>query len=122
MKNARYLLQFGAALAAYMVVLVVSLWLLSGQPPLPWAIALLPMVPAIGVCWVVVRQLRRVDEMQIKVQLEAIGLAFAATALVTFSYGFLEIVGFPKLSMFLVWPLMAVFWLIGLLISRLRYR
>ena len=122
MKDARYLLRFGAALAAYGFVLVVSLWLLSGQPRLPWAIALMPMVPATGVCWLVVRQLRRVDEMQIKIQLEAIGLAFAATALVTFSYGFLEIVGFPKLSMFLIWPLMAAFWMIGLLISRLRYR
>ena len=39
--------------------------------------------------------------------LESIGLAFAISAALTFSYGFLETAGFPRLSMFTVWIVMA---------------
>lgn len=80
------------------------------------------MIPATVMCWVVLRHLRRVDELQRRVQLEALGLAFAGTALITFSYGFLELIGFPKLSMFAVWPIMAMLWIIGGLLAGRRYR
>jgi len=121
----RYLLEFGAGMAGYGVVLAASIYLLkTGSPDAPMReiLSLLPMLPALAICWAVIRQLRRMDELQRKMQFEALGLAFAATALVTFSYGFLEGVGFPRISMFVVWPVMAVFWLIGTLISHLRYR
>ncbi len=38
-----------------------------------------------------------------KFTLENIALAAALTAGVTFTYGFMETAGFPKLSMFVVW-------------------
>jgi hypothetical protein len=71
--------------------------------------------------WTVVRQLRRLDELQRRIQLDALALAFMVTALVTLSYGFLENVGIPALNMVWVWPLMASVWIIGLLIGRWRY-
>ena len=43
------------------------------------------------------------------------------TALLTFTYGFLETTGFPKLSMFFVWPLMGAFWVIGCVLGLRRY-
>ena len=49
-------------------------------------------------------------------------MAFAGTAVLTFSYGFLENVGFPPLNTFMIWPLMAMLWLLGQGVSRLRYR
>ncbi len=125
MTTRRYLLEFGAGMAAYGFALIATLYLLNVTGPdvaYRPVLSLLPMIPAVAVAWAVVRQLRRLDEMQRLVQFEALGLAFAATALVTVSYGFLEIVGFPKISMFAIWPLMAVFWLIGTTISRWRYR
>jgi hypothetical protein len=85
------------------------------------ATALLPMVPGAGVCWAVLRQLRRMDELQRRLQLEALACAFAGTALITFSYGFLENVGFPRVSMFTVWPLMGTLWIGGLYFCRRRY-
>lgn len=124
MSKHRYLWEFGNAMVAYVVVMVASITLLvtvDAGPILRSLISLLPIIPGLTICWVVVRQLRRVDELQRKIQFEAMGLAFAATAITSFSYGFLENVGFPKLSMFAVWPLMAGFWIIGHIISTRRY-
>lgn len=125
MNTRRYLIEFGAGMAAYAAALVVSLHVLKTNPPpdpLRAALSLLPMVPALAVCRAILRGLRRLDEMQRKIQFEAIALAFLATAVATFSYGFLENVGFPRLSMFAVWPLMATFWVIGVTIGNLRHR
>ncbi|TWF56932.1 hypothetical protein FHW37_102572 [Neorhizobium alkalisoli] len=121
----RYFLEFGACMAAYIIALIASISVLNtidGGPAFRIILSLLPMLPGIAICWVVLRQLRRMDEMQRRMQFEALGLAFAATAVVTFSYGFLEGVGFPKMSMFVIWPVMATFWIIGTIASHLRYR
>lgn len=125
MKISRYLIELGAAFAVYVAALIVSNSLLSTLEPghaLEPFISLLPMVPAAALCWAVIRQVRRADEMQRIIHFEALAIAFAATALSTFSYGFLEGVGFPKLSMFAVWPLMAGFWVVGNVIAHRRYR
>jgi hypothetical protein len=120
----RYLFELALSLIAYAFVLILTLAIMIHYPAAPFwrpLIALLPMLPAACVCWVVLRQLHRMDEMQRRLQLEALSFAFAGTALVTFGYGFLENAGLPRLSMFSVWPLMAVLWILGLLVNRRRY-
>jgi hypothetical protein len=42
--------------------------------------------------------------------------------ILTFSYGFLEGLGYPRLSTFLVWPVLAVLWIAGHALARRRYR
>ena len=124
MKATRYTLELLAALALYATFLVISLKLvphLTRGSAVQAFVSLSPVLPALGVCWAVMRGLRRMDEMQRKIQVEALGVAFAATAIATFSYGFLENVGYPKLSMFTVWPLMALFWVIAGFISSRRH-
>jgi hypothetical protein len=121
----RYIAELSASIAAYVTVLMLSITIQIHAPPAAaWrpAIVLLPMLPAATVCWVVLRQLHRMDELQRRLQFEALAFAFAGTALMTFSYGFLEGAGCPRLSMFTVWPLMAVLWIIGLLINQRRYQ
>ena len=121
----RYLVEFTLGMAGYVVLLVVSLRLLAHgvqDPGLRIAITLMPMLSTIFICRAVMRQLRRMDELQRKIQFDAFALAFIGTALLTFSYGFLENVGFPKLSMFFVWPILAALWVIGTAIGHLRYR
>jgi hypothetical protein len=71
---------------------------------------------------IVLRELRRMDELQRRIQLEALAFSFAGTAIVSFSYGFLEGLGYPRLSMFTVWPLLAVLWVAGLVLARRRYQ
>lgn len=125
MNRRRFILEFSASMIAYMVVLIGSILILNltaiegGWRTL---VALMPMVPGAAVALSVMRQLRSSDELQRQIQLEALSLAFAGTALATFSYGFLESVGYPRLSMFFVWPLMAILWIIGGLISGRRFR
>ena len=50
-----------------------------------------------------VRHFGRIDEYQRMRMLENVALASAVTAGLTFTYGFLETAGYPKLSMFTVW-------------------
>ena len=119
-----YFRELGGSLVAYVVLLVGSILVLKqGAPAAPWRelLALAPMLAGIAICWAIVRELRRMDELQMRIQLEALGFAFAGTALVSFSYGFLEGLDYPRLSMFTLWPLMAVLWVVGLFLARRRY-
>ncbi len=119
----RYLTELFTAISLYVVALIASIWLLQAFPTsslrIPIALAL--MLPAL-LPVVIVRHLRRIDELQRQLQLEALGFAFASTAVVTFGYGFLETVGFPHISSFAVWPIMASFWIIGLWFANRRFR
>ncbi|MGC3494902.1 hypothetical protein ACPTG1_29935, partial [Pseudomonas aeruginosa] len=74
---------------------------------------LLPVPPMVALALLVIRYLRRLEEMARGIHLEALALAFVATALLTFTNGFHETTGFPKLSMFYVWALMGAVWVIA---------
>ncbi len=124
MKSKRYLKELAATFAVYGVLLVGSIELLTHVAvPAPWRdlVALSPMLAGVAMPWVILRELRRMDELQMRIQLEALGFAFAGTALLTFSYGFLEGLGYPRLSMFTVWPVMAALWIVGFVLARRRY-
>ncbi len=123
MSSRSYAKEFSLAMGTYMVTLFLSIWLINTAPTAPWrfAIALLPMIPAIGVLVAVLRQLRRMDELQRQIQFEALAFAFAGTALLTFGYGFVENVGLPHISWFWVWPIMAILWIIGTVLATRRY-
>lgn len=122
----RILVQMAAALTVYLSLLVGAVLLLLTYPDAPAALrgvlALCPMVPAVAMCMLVVRQLRTADELQARVQLEGVGFAFAVTAVTTFGYGFLETVGAPHLSWFFVWPFMALMWIVGVQVAKSRYQ
>lgn len=117
-------IQFGFAILAFLMVLVGSVTVVAANPDAAWKvwIALLPAVPGGVVVWLTVRQLGRLDEVQKRTQMQALGLSIAATGLVTFGYGFLESAGMPHMSAVFVLPLMVAFWGLGLLFIALRYR
>ncbi|WP_104910540.1 hypothetical protein [Pseudomonas sp. LG1D9] len=120
----RYFVEFFIALAAYLVAVLVSTHFLADAPEGAGKIslALVPVIPLVAMALVAIRQLGRMDEMGRKIQLEALGIAFICTALITFSYGFLETAGLPRLSMFFVWPVMGGIWAIATVIGARRYR
>lgn len=125
MKKYRSLIEFSASMLLYIVVLICSLNYLKNENisySTQIFVTLFPIIPCILVGWSVLRQLARLDEMQQQIQLQAFALAFVGTALITFSYGFLENIGFPRLSMFFIWPLMAMLWGVGIAIGSWRYR
>jgi hypothetical protein len=119
----RYHLRLAAALGAYAVALVIVVVLLRVLPDSPWrfAVAVLPMVPAVFVAVAVLRYLREADELQRRIQLESLGAAFAMGSLITFGYGFLQLAGAPQVSWFAVWPVYAVCWLVASALNRRRY-
>jgi hypothetical protein len=117
-------IQFGFAILAYLMVLVGSVTVVQANPEVNWKyyVAVLPVIPAGLVIWLTVRALGRLDEVQKRTQMQALGFSMAATGLVTFGYGFLEGVGLPHLNSTFVLPLMAVLWGAGFAGLTLRYR
>jgi hypothetical protein len=119
-----YVIEFGGAMAAYVVVLLVSLELLRAFPHSGWRIplALAPVVPTLFALAAFMRFLGRMDELQRRIQLQAIGFGFGATAILTFAYGFLQLVGFPPISWLFILPLMVVLWGLGAAVAAWKYR
>ena len=125
MKFKPYARELTTTLLVYGLVLVGSIEFLTHvDVARPWRdlIALAPMIPAAATAWIVLRQMRRMDELQRRMQFEALAFSFAGTAILTFSYGFLEGLGYPRLSMFTVWPILAVLRIIGGLLASRRYK
>ena len=120
----RYRNEFFAAMAVYMVtVLLAGRWLRTHPDSTGRvAVALAPLLPIIFALWALVRFYLRLDELHRRMQVESLAFAFTGTALLVITYGFLETAGFPKLTMWWVWTVMAVLWLVGRLIGVRRYR
>ncbi|WP_025138329.1 hypothetical protein [Achromobacter sp. DH1f] len=120
----RYLKEFGVAMALYAALVAASAYAGAQLEPGALRTALLAS-PVLGILLIirsVVRQIRHSDEFMRKTTVEHLAVAAAVTAGATFTYGFLELAGFPKLSMFFVWPLMAVAWIAASTITYLRNR
>jgi hypothetical protein len=112
------------SLLLYAAVLVASLrWLHAGvAEPWKYLVALMPVFPAMGIPYAVVRALHTMDELELRMQLEALAFGFGAAAIVTFTYGFLQNADLPQVSWVWVWPVMAVCWLVGQVVARRKYR
>ncbi len=85
-------------------------------------VLLLPMIGFGLMIWTIARHVRRIDEYRRQNLLETFAIAAAITAAATFSYGFLETAGFPRLSMFTVWPLMGGSWMLVVFVRLLLKR
>lgn len=119
-----YVVQFGGAMAAYCVVLIASIAVIqhtSLPTPLRALVAVAPAIPTIFALLALVRFLGRMDELQRRIQLEALGFAFGATAILTFAYGFLENAGLPQLSYIWILPAMVALWGLGAAVAARRY-
>lgn len=119
----RYYREFLASGIAYGVALYLADLIVDANPDAGWryAMALLPVVPGALIVVAAVRFYRRVDELQQRITLEAIALAFAATAVITFTYGFVEeAVDLLRINWMWVWGVMAPLWFICDFIVRRR--
>jgi hypothetical protein len=100
------------SILVYAVLLIASIHF--GRPmtdsALRTAILVTPMAGFGLMIWAIARQLSRIDEYQRARMLESFAIAAAITAGLSFTYGFLETAGFPKISMFAVWIVMGASW------------
>ncbi|WP_269789763.1 hypothetical protein [Stenotrophomonas sp. Iso1] len=88
----RYTREVIIAMLAYAVLLVVSILLLKqvDGAPLRALIALLPVPPIVLVLRAMIRYIRDVDELQQRIELEAVSFATAFVSLVYLTGGFLQ--------------------------------
>ena len=123
-RNLRYYRELTGALVLYAIVLVAALSIGKRMPPgaAQTLLYVSPMLPFLLAVWAVVRQIRRSDEFVRKTTLEHVAVAAAVTAGWTFTYGFLENAGYPRLSMFTVWPVMGAAWGVLAIVDSLRHR
>ncbi|MFC5547197.1 hypothetical protein [Massilia aerilata] len=105
-----YFIELMTALLVYTVLLLAAIR--YGRPMEDGVVRTLVLIsPMIGfgmMIRTVVRHAARIDEYQRMRMLENLAIATAITGAVTFTYGFMETAGFPKLSMFYVWIVMGL--------------
>jgi hypothetical protein len=125
--RSRYLREFLPAIIGYVVTLFASIWLLRqvDDPGLRALVALLP-VPAIAMAMrAIVRYIRDADELQRRIELEAVSFATAGVSLVYLAAGFLQsakVIDIPaSAAMIWVFPLVClVYGVVKVFIAR-RY-
>ena len=109
----RYNRELIGSIVAYAILLVIVIYLVDGpfeDSNLRYILVVLPMIPVIFTVRAIVRYLNDTDELERELQLKSLAISLAGTAFITFTYGFLERVGLPKISMFSIWPLIAILW------------
>jgi hypothetical protein len=107
-----YLVELMSSLAIYTVILMVTIKYGRPMPDgvLRTIVLASPMIGFFLAIWAIARQFRRMDEYIRLRLLENIAIGAAVTAAVSFTYGFMETAGYPKLSMFSVWMVMGGTW------------
>jgi hypothetical protein len=123
----KYLREFVPPMFGYVIAVFLSVWLLRrvDAPVLRALIALLP-VPAIALAMrAIVRRIRDADELQRRIELEALSIAAACVSLGYFSAGFLQlakVIDVPSSdAMIWVFPLTGMVFGVAKTLLRRRY-
>ncbi|MEO8608571.1 MAG: hypothetical protein ABI690_11845 [Chloroflexota bacterium] len=120
----RYLRRFLFFISIYVVLVIISVQLVDKLENnlLRLLIALLPIIPILFGLGAFLAYLRQMDELQRRIQFEAFGFSLGLTAIVTFTLGLMENVGFERLSLVWVFPMIVAFWGVGQFIAGRRYK
>ncbi len=124
----RYMREMMAAMAVYVVTLVLSILMLKRMelaPLLRAVVALAPVVPIGFVLRTMIRYIRDVDEMQQRIELEAVSIATAMLCLLYMGAGFLQtsrVIDVPAgVAMIWVFPLACLFYGLAKVVVSRRY-
>jgi hypothetical protein len=120
----RYSKEFGISMAAYAVMVPVSIWLLKyhDHSPLRYLYAVLPVIPAALAMWAAIRFFRGLDELQRRIQFEGIAFGFLGTCAISLTWGFLQNAGLPHADVIWVAPLLIFLWGVGRCLAARRYQ
>ncbi len=122
--NSKYRVELFASMLLYIAVLFGSISLAKEKEAgtARTVLLLTPMIPLMLAVWAIARHFRRMDEFVRLRSLESLAIAAAVTAGLSLTYGFLESAGFPKITMFWVWPVMGATWGLHALLLRVLSR
>jgi hypothetical protein len=112
------------AVVLFLVSLFLSRWLLDQDlsQVLQLFAAALPALPGAFMAYAIGSAIAQLDELQRRIQLEAIGIGFAISALASLTYASLVQVGAPQVSWMFVPLLLVVSWGLGKLWTMWKYR
>ncbi len=117
--------QFAAGMVLYAVLVAVtslSVDRFDLSRPYLVILALVPMIPAVWAMLGWLRAVRSFDELQQRIVGEGVYWSLGLTAILTLSYGFLEVyAGFPHISMFFVWPVIITSFGFGYMLAWRRH-
>jgi hypothetical protein len=115
-----------AALAVWAVVFVAATHAIRREllpsGPISWLVAALPSVLMLVAFLAYADYLRKADELQRTIQLQALALGFGAGLLALSGYPLFERLGAPALDPGDYMAVMAVFFSLGTVLGRRRYR
>ena len=121
----RYIKEFLIPMTVYVFVLIASRTMLNYfEFSKLWQIVI-TLAPAVSVTFAMIAFMRFLiesDELQQRIHLLAIAFAALMTSLITFSYGFLELIGFPKFSILFIFPMMVAIWGLSLIYFTKKYQ
>ena len=102
----RYILEYGVALSIYLlgVAICVPRALATGKPSTRALLLMAACAGIVAMAVTVVRHVLRIDEFLRRVVMEYFAVSAAFTGIWTLAYGFFELAGFPRLSMWWIWP------------------
>ena len=125
--RSRYLREFLPAMAGYVAALFLSLWLLLrvDDPGMRALVALLPVPPIALALRAIMRYIRDADELQRRIELEAVSVATACVSLVYLAAGFLQaakVIDVPaSAAMIWVFPLVCAIYGVAKIVVSRRY-
>lgn len=94
------------------------------EPWLRWVVALSPAVPTVLFLWLLYRSIRSLDELERRIHLEALVLAYPLGVLLLMTLGLLQlatVLPAEDWSYRHVWVYLPIFYLTGLAFARRRY-
>lgn len=116
--------ELGLSVVLYVIVLFASIFVAKTLEAgaLQTAVVLTPVLPGMLTLRAIIRHLNRQDEFMRVYMLEIIAIAGGVTAFLSFTYGFAEGVGFPKLNGFVHYGMFMATWLLVVIIRKFKER
>ena len=116
--------QLAFSFIAYVILLSLSLIVARLVPQFRLPIVLVPLVPGFLIVFSMIAAIRNMDEMQRRIQLEALGFAFAGMFMLLLTESLLAGAVGPQQAQgpgaYIFY--MAMMWAVGLLVARRRYQ
>ena len=119
----QYRIRFTAAILTY-VAIVFPLAAGADRAQGAWKIvlALTPLIPLVFVFVFAIQFLRGIDELERQIHVEALAIAAGVTALLSVTYGFLEVAHFPRPSAWFTYSAVMLCWLVATPLVARRYK
>lgn len=107
----QYKIRFTIAIISY-VAIIFPLVSAADHAQGAWKIvlALTPLIPLIVVFVSAVQMIRGIDELERQIHIEALAIAAGVTALLSVTYGFLEVAHFPRPSAWFTYAVVMISW------------